>query len=78
MNEDKRGVTPANVTAMTVEPVGSGWHVIIEQGNGDVIKDIELTSLEAAQLGIMLSSATTYTPLRHVEFVDVFRAVVAT
>ena len=74
MNEDENGVTPANVTAMTIQPARSdhGWWVIIEQGNGAVIKYIELTPMEAMQLSCMLSAYGTTSPV-HVEFVDVSR-----
>ena len=37
MNEDERGITPADVTSITVDRPGRDWRVIIEQGNGDVI-----------------------------------------
>ena len=71
MNENERGVTPANVTAITVDRPGCDWRVIIEQGNGDVIKMLELTDAERAQLAFMLESAQA-SPL-HVSFVDVGR-----
>jgi hypothetical protein len=69
VNENEQGITPANVTAMTLERRGSGWFVIIEQGNGDVIKTLELTDLERLQLGLLLDGY----PVRHVEFVDFTR-----
>ena len=74
MNEDEDGITPPDVTAMTIQPArsGPGWWVIIEQGNGDMIKDIELTPMEGTQLGCMLTAYGTTGPL-HVEFVDVTR-----
>lgn len=72
MNEDARGITPANVTSMTVEQDGTIWRVTIEQGNGDVIKTLDLTYMERAQLGMLLDG-----PMRHVEFVDHTRASVA-
>jgi hypothetical protein len=65
MNEDARGITPANVTAMTLERDGPRWLVTIEQGNGDVIKTLELTYMERAQLGMLLDG-----PMEHVEFAD--------
>ena len=66
MNEDEHGITPPDVTAMTLEVDGPGWLVTIEQGNGDVIKTLHLTPLERAQLGMMLSGGL----VRHVEFAD--------
>lgn len=69
MNEDALGITPANVTAMTLEQDGPGWLVTIEQGNGAVIKTLELTYMERAQLGMMLDNHG----VRHVEFVDFSR-----
>jgi hypothetical protein len=56
MNEDEHGITPPDVTAITVEPAGSGWLITIEQGNGNVIKTVELTEMERMQLGMMLDS----------------------
>jgi len=72
MNEDERGITPADVTAITVEPLAGGdWRVIIEQGNGDVIKMVDLTEMERVQLGLMLDSDPGMPPLTgHVSFVD--------
>jgi len=68
MNEDARGITPANVTAMTLERNGPGWLVTVERGNGDSIQTMNLTLLEGAQLGMMLSGGN-WAPL-HVDFVD--------
>lgn len=75
MNEDERGITPANVTAMTVERDGDLWWVIIEQGNGDVLKDIKLTDLERLQLAMMLETVGQFSgePM-HLDFIDVSRA----
>ena len=56
MNEDEHGVTPADVTSITVERRDAEWLVTIEQGNGAVIKQIQLTNLEHMQLGFMLNS----------------------
>lgn len=71
MNEDERGITPANVTAITIDRPGRDWRVIIEQGNGAVIKMFELTEMERVQLGIMLDSEPGTPPLiEHVGFVD--------
>jgi hypothetical protein len=57
MNEDEHGITPFDVTAITVEPHSAGGHhVTIEQGNGDVIKTIILTEMERVQLAMMLCS----------------------
>jgi hypothetical protein len=67
MNEDERGITPANVTAMTLESLDDGnWRVTIEQGNGDVIKLFELTDMERIQLAMMLENEFC----EHVSFVD--------
>jgi len=72
VNEDERGITPADVTAITLDVVeGRSWHVTIEQGNGDVLKDIELTWVEGLQLAAMIDSRVT-----SVSFVDVIRAAV--
>ena len=68
MNEDERGITPANVTSMTLERRGPGWQVIIEQGNGDVIKILELTDFERWQLGAMLDQR-----IDSITFVDFWR-----
>ena len=56
MNEDEGGITPANVTSITIDRPGRDWRVIIEQGKGDVIKMFELTEMERIQLGLMLDS----------------------
>ena len=71
MNEDEHGITPANVTAITVDCPGRDYRVIIEQGNGNVIKMLELTDGERVQLAFMLESAQA-SPL-HVSFVDFSR-----
>jgi hypothetical protein len=68
MNEDERGITPPNVTAMTLEHHDGRRLVTIEQGNGDVIKTLELTPMECGQLGFLLTSMATLP--RHVEFAD--------
>ena len=74
MNEDERGITPADVTAITIDRPGRDWRVIIEQGNGDVIKVLELTEMERIQLGLMLDSEPGKPPLTdRVSFVDFTR-----
>ena len=77
MNEDERGITPPDVTAMTLQRSQSGLReVVIEQGNGDEIKTLELTEMEAMQLGVMLSSGYDgYDGYdgAHVSFVDLDR-----
>ena len=80
MNEDERGITPANVTAITVEPLGEpgiqsrSWRVIIEQGNGDVIKMFELTEMERIQLACMICTEPGEPPtLTHIGFLDFAR-----
>ncbi|MDQ2875078.1 MAG: hypothetical protein M3Y33_09915 [Actinomycetota bacterium] len=72
MNEDARSITPSDVTAMTVEPAGSRWRVTIEQGNGDVLKVIELTNMERIQLSLMLGSEweRPVSAARHASFLD--------
>jgi len=72
MNEDEHGITPPNVTAMTMAPCSEGWSVTIEQGNGDVIKTIELTPMERVQLGMMLET-DAHTARESVSFVDFTR-----
>lgn len=72
MNENERGITPPDVTAMTVEPYGRGWRVTIEQGNGDVIKTVELTSMERVRLAGLLYGGA-HTARTSVSFVDVTR-----
>jgi hypothetical protein len=71
MNEDERGTTPPDVTAMTLEPRDLHWLVIIEQGNGDVIKTIELTDMERVQLRRLLETPA----VRHVVFADPTRVL---
>ena len=71
MNENERGITPPDVTAMTLEHLDAGgWRVTIEQGNGDVLKTIGLTEMERVQLGLMLSYASPVPCPVHVSFVD--------
>ena len=75
MNEDERGITPADVTAITVAPWGAGhWLVTIEQGNGDVIKTVELTEMERIQLGLMLGEKMGEVAVEHCSFLDPIRA----
>jgi hypothetical protein len=77
VNEDERGITPADVTAITLEPLdgGKNWRVTIEQGNGDVIKTFDLTEMERIQLGLMLDSDPGKPPfVGHVSFLDFSRA----
>ncbi len=76
MNEDERGITPAGVTSMTIErdPGNDrGWWVIIEQGNGDLIKDIKLTELERLQLATLLGSEPGKPGADSVSFTDFTR-----
>jgi hypothetical protein len=71
MNEDERGITPANVTAITIDRPGRDWQVIIEQGNGDVIKMFELTEMERVQLATMICTDPGEPPLIDgISFVD--------
>lgn len=74
MNEDEHGITPTDVTAMSIEAVGDNWWVIIEQGNGDLIKQIELTDMERLQLRLVLDFDPSGDPSVHdVSFVDFTR-----
>lgn len=74
MNEDERGITPPDVTSISVDRDGNGWWVVIEQGNGDMIKDIRLTEMERIQLGLMLDSEPGTPPLLDsVSFLDFSR-----
>ena len=71
MNEDEWGITPADVTSITVDRPGRDWRVIIEQGNGDVIKLFELTEMERVQLAAMIcTDPGTPVVLDSVSFVD--------
>jgi coenzyme F420-reducing hydrogenase beta subunit len=71
VNEDEHGITPANVTAITIDRPGRDWRVIIEQGNGDVIKMFELTEMERVQLACMICTDPGTPPLLDsVGFVD--------
>lgn len=75
MNEDERGITPPDVTAMSIEAVGDSWMVIIEQGNGDLVKTIELTDMERLQLLLVLDFDPSGDPSVHdVSFVDFDRS----
>jgi hypothetical protein len=71
VNEDERGITPPGVTAITVEHrEGGTCSVTVEQGNGAVLKNIELTRMERMMLAGLLQHDSG--PL-HAEFVDVTR-----
>ena len=70
MNEDEHGITPPNVTAMTIQKDDAGlWWVTIEQGNGDLIKEIRLTDMER----YALTSILEFDGIEHIDFVDVTR-----
>jgi len=73
MNEDERGVTPANVTAMTVEAIDDhSARIVVERGNGDSIQLIELTTQEWWSLSCMLEIfASTTGEAVHQDFVQV-------
>ena len=82
MNEDERGITPPDVTAITIErkdgkPVtlaGGAWLVTIEQGNGDVIKTVELTEAERLYLVTVIDFPSLAGPVvSHCGFVDFSR-----
>lgn len=71
MNENERGITPVNVTAITVDRPGREWRVIIERGNGDHVQVVRLTEMERIQLGNMLCSEPGHPPFTgQVSFVD--------
>lgn len=83
MNEDERGITPQDVTAITIErkdgkPVTlteGGWLVTIEQGNGDAVKLVELTETERLQLVMVLDFPPLADPaVSHCGFVDFTRS----
>lgn len=68
-------MTPADVTAISVNRDDDGlWWIIVEQGNGDVIKDIKLTDMERMQLACMIDPCL---PSRETDvcFVDLDRTV---
>ena len=58
---------------MTMEPRSGGWHVTIEQGNGDVIKEIALTPMERVQLAAMLGMDAFAGSVTHLDFADFSR-----
>ena len=71
MNEDERGITPPDVTSITIDRPGRDWRVIIEQGNGDVIKMFELTEMERVQLATMICTDPGKPPLLDaISFID--------
>lgn len=78
MNEDERGITPADVTAMTAERCDDGWQITVEQGNGDVVKLITLTDMERIQLSIMLDGAPGEIFAEHCSFLDPTRPWIMT
>jgi hypothetical protein len=75
VNEDARGITPSNVTAMTLEALpGYCARVVVERGNGDSIQDIDLSFQEWRTLAGMLKSyGACLQPAIHIEFVEVGR-----
>jgi len=74
VNEDEHGITPPNVTAMTIEPQGGDWLITVEQGNGDVIKQVSLTEMERLQLASLLEFDYNTPPCtQHLSFVDFTR-----
>ena len=52
MNEDERGITPANVTSMTVQQLSPDGQVgiTIERGNGDSVQTMQLSVQERLSL----------------------------
>ena len=74
MNEDERGITPADVTAITVDRPGRNYRVIIERGNGDRIQMFELTEMERAQLaGMFAADPGSPASVVGVSFMDISR-----
>ena len=57
MNEDINGITPANVTAMTLERNHGQWRLTIERGNGDSVQTLNLTEQERMTLACLLEPA---------------------
>ena len=74
MNEDEHGITPADVTAISLDRNGDLWRVVIEQGNGDVVKTLELTEMERIQLALMLGYEPGAVAFEHCSFLDPFRS----
>jgi hypothetical protein len=71
VNEDERGITPANVTAMTVEAIDDySARAVVERGNGDSIQLIELTTQEWWALSCMLEMFAHTSGHVHQEFVQ--------
>ena len=75
MNEDEQGITPANVTAMTVEPRDDGWMVVVERGNALSVQVLTLTGMEREQLACLLEMSKNTPYAVSCEFVDVLRPV---
>jgi hypothetical protein len=75
MNEDANGITPADVTAITIEhqTVPGETYVVIERGNGDLIQDFHLTPMERMTLAGALELAAEHPGTTHYDFVDVTR-----
>jgi hypothetical protein len=74
VNEDEHGITPADVTAISLDRNGDLWRVVIEQGNGDVVKTLELTETERLWLALMLGNQQGTVAVDHCSFVDPFRS----
>ena len=70
MNEDERGITPADVTAMTVEASGDFTALItVERGNGVSIQTMKLSNMECQMLaGLLVTFAQGHAPAASVEF----------
>ena len=73
MNENGRGFTPADVTVISIGKRGRHWHVTIEQGNGDVIKTLDLTEVERIQLAMMLGDHPGAVTVESCSFLDTSR-----
>jgi hypothetical protein len=72
VNEDERGITPLEATAMTLERLpGSCVRIVVERGNGDSIQDIDLSYQEwLSLLGMLESYHARLQPAIHVEFME--------
>ena len=75
MNEDERGITPANVTAMTIQPHGDFWEVVIEQGTQPVAvlrapEPVRRTSSECIALAKAHEDETGKAPFVDADFAE--------
>ena len=70
MNEDERGITPPDVTAMTVEATGDFTVLItVERGNGNSVQTMKLSTMEWQMLaGLLETFGQGYSPAAGVKF----------